>query len=362
MSADSGAGPLRSSPLMVMEPEISERSHSLPRVTFVVPVLNDAEGLDRCLMSIRRNHYPPELVEILVVDNGSSDHSVAVGRHHGAVVIELPGIGVAELRNLAAARASGDAIAFVDADHELDSRWLQAAARSLRQPGVGGAGAPYRSPEQPTWVQRMGQGVREHLVTAGDTNWLPSGNLVVWKSVFQATGGFDASLTTCEDVDFSRRIREAGYRMVNEPQMKSIHHGDARSAWALFMGELWRGRDNLRVSFREPMTLRSAPGALFPVLFLASMGSLVVALLLFPSGTWLLASGSAALSGIVLLRATSTLLRVGLRSPADVAFAAAFAIVYESARALALVARQRHRRARTGDALASPASAGPQDA
>src|SRR3954471_429281 len=93
-----------------------------PRISFVVPVRNDAEGLRRCLASIRAQGD----VEIVVVDNGSSDGSVDVARTFGAKVIELPGAPVSTLRNRGVATSGGDFIAFVDADMQLGAGWLQA--------------------------------------------------------------------------------------------------------------------------------------------------------------------------------------------------------------------------------------------
>src|ERR1043165_31145 len=79
----------------------------LPTVSILIPVLNDAAGLSRCLDSIRANTYPAALVEIVVADNGSVDASGEVARRAGATVVRLPGVSVAAARNRIAAVASG---------------------------------------------------------------------------------------------------------------------------------------------------------------------------------------------------------------------------------------------------------------
>jgi GT2 family glycosyltransferase len=322
-------------------------ANGLPRVSFVVPVLNDAEGLDRCLRSIRANDYPADLIEVVVADNGSSDGSVEVARRHGAMVLELPGLTVAEMRNRAAARATGEALAFVDADHELDAGWLRAAARRLRLPGTGAAGAPYLTAPGGTWVQRMHAGLRGQAAGPVDTAWLGSGNLVVWKHVFEKTGGFDTKLVTCEDVDFCRRIRTLGFRLTNDPALRSVHFGDARTLRELFRGELWRGRDNLRASAREPLTWRDVPSVLFPLAFLVTVAGLSAAVLLLAYvGPFPAVVALSVLSGIVALRTAAMIRRARAHSIAGTAQAAAMAATYETARAFALVARKGHRRAR----------------
>jgi hypothetical protein len=325
--------------------QTSHRTDAL-RVSFVVPVLNDATGLDRCLASIQRNDYPRELVELIVADNGSTDESIAVARRHGALVLDLSGVSVADMRNHAARVAAGDVIAFVDSDHELSGDWLRVTTAWFRDPSVGGVGAPYSIRPTATWVERMGNGIREHRTSPGDTDWLPTGNLLVRKAAFDRCGGFDNTLVTCEDVDFCRRLKRSGFRLVNDPEAWTIHYGDPRTLHDLFKGELWRGRDNLRVSLREPLTLRAAPGVLFPPLFLSSVVALPLAAMLFPfGGAWLLGLLGAVLAALVVLRTAVVLRRVGCRGLGDVAQGVCFSTVYEAARAFALVVRKEHRRA-----------------
>ena len=83
-------------------------------LTFIVPVRNDAARLARCLAAITRTAGP--LTDIVVVDNGSTDESAAVARRAGAQVLVVPDASVAALRNRGAATATGEVLAFVDAD------------------------------------------------------------------------------------------------------------------------------------------------------------------------------------------------------------------------------------------------------
>ena len=94
-------------------------------LSFIVPVRNDADGIERCLKSIvaaASGHG----FELIVMDNGSIDGSGARARALGATVIQLDG-SVARLRNAAAHAARGQLLAFIDADHEIDPHWVNAA-------------------------------------------------------------------------------------------------------------------------------------------------------------------------------------------------------------------------------------------
>src|SRR4030095_7743152 len=123
------------------------------RVTFIVPVKDDAARLRRCLETIAAAGDAP--YDVCVADNGSTDQSPQVASVAGATVLHLPGLRVSELRNRAAEAATGEYLAFVDADHEVAPGWLRAARSVMSEASIGAAGALYVSPPTGTWVQRM---------------------------------------------------------------------------------------------------------------------------------------------------------------------------------------------------------------
>ncbi len=313
-------------------------SRTLPRVSFIVPVRNDAACLARCLASIGTLRYPRDLVETIVVDNGSRDGSPGVAATAGARVLEMPGGRVAGLRNRGARSAAGALLAFVDADHELDPGWLAAAVDSLAEPGAGAAGAAYSPPPAAGWVQRTYDALRERPAERRDAEWLASGNMAVWRAAFDAVGGFDAALETCEDVDFCRRLRLAGYAVVAEPRMRSVHHGDPRTLGSVFFGELWRGRDNLRVSLRAPRSWRSLASAVIPVLDLAALAATAIFLVATPPGVAWLAGGAAAVPFALIGARALRMLRRGRQVRlADAVQAVLVAGAYDSGRAFAVI-------------------------
>jgi hypothetical protein len=325
---------------------------ALPAVSFVVPVRNDARRLQRCLATIRANDYPAHLMEIVVADNGSTDDSVDVARESGAVVLHLPDLRVGTLRNRAAAEARGSIVAFVDADHEIDRGWVAAAVDTLQQPSVAAAGALCDPPENGTWVQKTYGALRGRVAGQRDVDWLGSGNLAMWKTAFEQEGGFDTTLETCEDVDLCQRLRRRGLRIVSDARLRSVHLGDPATLMALFRGELWRGRDNLRASFRGPLNLRSLPSVVIPVLELFMLAIAIAGLAALPlTGVRVTAAALGVLTFLVALRTARIVMRTPGASPADIAQAFAVAAVYDLARAIALIARGSHKaRAQTATA------------
>jgi GT2 family glycosyltransferase len=312
-----------------------------PLVSFVIPVKNDAARLQRCLASIVSNTYPRALIEVIVVDNDSSDGSARAARDYGAIVITAPDTCVAALRNRGARAALGGIIAFVDADHEIDPSWIETAVDVLSDATVAATGSPYLTQPSANWVQQQYDGLRARPMGREDVSWLGSGNFAIKRAVFERVGGFDASLTACEDVDLCNRVRLAGHRIVADPRLRSIHFGDPSTLKALFFGELWRGRDNLRVTFRGPRSVRHFRSALVPIGELYCLKAGIIALL-FGSTSLALAFVLLALvpSGI----RASGIVRRQLRPGVVVAVQAlTVAIVFDLARALALIMRGSHR-------------------
>jgi len=319
-----------------------------PLLSFILPVRNAERHLARCLESIRRA-AEGAADEVLVADNGSTDASPRIAATAGARVLTLPGLRVSEVRNRAAAVATGRYLAFVDADHELARGWAAAAIDLLADDRVWAAGAQYHAPPDGTWVQRTYDWFRHHPVGTMETSWLPSGNLVIRRDAFAAIGGFDTSLETCEDVDLSERLRRAGGRLVASDRLRSVHQGDPSSLRALFWGELWRGRDNLRVSLRAPVQITALPSILIPV---ANLGALVLAsigLLTWPFGGWRHSLAALSLFAVLALARGVVLLQRRPQAPGVVVAAAqalTVAGVYDVARALALIVHGGHARRR----------------
>jgi glycosyltransferase involved in cell wall biosynthesis len=315
---------------------------ALPLISFVVPVRNDATRLRRCLASIRHLRYPSHRIEIVVADNGSVDDSAAVARQAEAVVLDLPGVRVAHLRNSGAQAARGTIIAFVDADHEIDEGWAESAVDTLRGDHVAAVGAQYRAPPDGTWVQRHYDRLRRHPPGVGETDWLSSGNIALWRQAFDSLGGFDARLETCEDVDLCHRLRASGARLMSDSRLKSTHFGDPRTLRELFLGELWRGRNNVRVSLRRPLVWRSLVSlglALFQLLLLLAIA--IGALTGSRSGLQIASAAGLAVLALTAMQA-ARMLRHHSLTAVDLVQAPAVALVYSTARALALVVRGTH--------------------
>jgi glycosyltransferase involved in cell wall biosynthesis len=312
-----------------------------PWITVIMPARNAASVIGACLRSINADRLALGDSEVIVVDNGSTDGTPEIAAGAGASVVPLPGLRVSALRNRAASLARAPLLAFIDADHELGSGWCEAVRDNFADPSVSAAGAPCHAPPDGTWVQRAYDCLRRHDGRRRDATWLGSGNLVIRADVFRQLGGFDEQLETCEDVDLCRRLLIAGKRLVEDPRLVNIHHGDPRTLRAVFLGELWRGRDNLRVTFRPPLEIRSVLSAIQPATTLAIVAALFLLALVSGSLWWLVAAATFVLVASV-PRWLQMMSRANTMTLGTWFKCASVAVVFDLGRAAALVARASH--------------------
>jgi glycosyltransferase involved in cell wall biosynthesis len=110
-------------------------------LTVVICSLNGAAGLPRCLDALSRQAFAGRL-EIIVVDDGSTDGTSDVARAHGAIVVRHPvNRGLAAARNSGLRAASAPIVAFTDDDCEPEPEWARQLIAGYRE-GVTGVGGP----------------------------------------------------------------------------------------------------------------------------------------------------------------------------------------------------------------------------
>jgi glycosyltransferase involved in cell wall biosynthesis len=101
----------------------------MAEVSVVIPVRDDARHLERCLAALRAQTLMP--LEVVVVDNGSTDDSAAVALAHGARVVAEPRVGIPAAAATGYDAATGTVIARLDADSVPPADWVQRVQEAL---------------------------------------------------------------------------------------------------------------------------------------------------------------------------------------------------------------------------------------
>jgi len=311
-------------------------------VSFIIPALNEERRIGRCLQSIERLDPSPSVggTEVIVVDNCSTDRTAEISRGQGAIVEQVPPGHPSRARNAGARRATGEWLAFVDADCELPAKWLTTCgAHLLLDEQIVAAGGGMSGPAaDATWVERAWYEIAHAARPAVSTpvRWLPTFNLLVRRSAFEAIGGFDESLSTCEDCDLGYRLAKLGTLMADS-RAEVVHGGESRSLGELFRREAWRTRGNLRLALARPfdglnwMSLLFPPSMLFALL-VSLCGSTAAILAGWPSWPWL-----SALAILVAAVALLVLRKTAATNPLSLSKQMVVFLTYISGRAVGLL-------------------------
>ncbi len=200
-----------------------------PRVTVVVACYNGAQTLRACLESLRRLDYPD--FEILVIDDGSTDHTPDITTAFPDVrTLRHPeNRGLSTARNLGIRAASGEVVAFTDADCEADRDWLRHLVAALTRGDAVAAGGPNLLPPDDSTVAAAVMaspgGPTHVMLDDRSAEHVPGCNMAFRKSALEQIGGFDPTFRRAgDDVDICWRIQARGWRIAFAPAAFVWHH------------------------------------------------------------------------------------------------------------------------------------------
>jgi glycosyltransferase involved in cell wall biosynthesis len=213
---------------------------SAPLISVIVPVLNGSRVLPRCLESLTDCNFPREAMELIVVDDASTDLTPAVAAEWADVIVRLPGTprGPAYARNRGADVAVGELFAFVDADQAVHPEALARLCWSLVTTADAAAvsGLPDASPAARNLVSQYRHLWEHevHQIAAGETQGFWAGCGVVRRDAFRQAGGFDEwhfPRPQIEDWELGARLRNLGYKVVADSaaQATSLRRWTLRS-------------------------------------------------------------------------------------------------------------------------------------
>jgi O-antigen biosynthesis protein len=241
-----------------------------PRISVIVACYNGERTLEACLKSLGRLNYPD--YEVLLVDDGSTDKTAQIATRHPLVRYQrqIKNLGLSVARNAGLAAASGEIVAFTDADCRADEDWLYYLANELLGSEFAGLGGPNLLPPEDSPVAAavmVSPGGPAHvMLTDRQAEHIPGCNMAFYASVLAELGGFDPIFRKAgDDVDLCWRMQQAGHRIGFSPAAfvwhyrrsaiadylkQQIGYGEGEALlvrkhpeyFNFFGGSLWRGR------------------------------------------------------------------------------------------------------------------------
>ncbi len=215
-------------------------------VSVVVPTRNAGRTIETCLRSIRAQTWPA--LELIVVDNGSSDATWSVARRHADVALR-GGPERSAQRNVGIEHATGEWVCYVDADMELAPEVVERAVLAGQAAGAVGVAIPEESVGPGFWT-RCRTLERRCLRDEPDLLW----PRLIRTGYLRDSGGFAVWLTGTEDAELHRRMVADGAPIALADGL-ILHHEGRLTLRGLARKRYYYGRGLL--AYR-----RAHPGAL----------------------------------------------------------------------------------------------------
>ena len=281
---------------------VSMSDKEKPTVTVVLPVRNEVQFVSRAIKNFLNNDYPPERMEIIAVDGCSDDGTKEVienlSRTDGRIiVIENRDRITPVAMNLGVKAAKGKYILVAGAHNEYSQDYLKSCVEVIERTGagcVGGymetlpggtglvAGAISCATSSPFGVGgakfRTGGDIEQEVDALGVS--------FIKKEVFEKVGMYNPLLVRNQDIEFSSRVRKAGYKIIVSPKIKLKYYNRGTFA-GLRRQAFSNGKWNAYTLWVAGGGLRLRH--LIPAAFVLSLtGLLVLALLVKGVFVWLL--------------------------------------------------------------------------
>jgi GT2 family glycosyltransferase len=232
-------------------------------MSVIVSTRNRAELLRSCLNALScQKDVTPEAYEIIVVDNGSSDHTKQVvasaqERFRRIRYFHEGRLGLSTARNAGVNLASGALICFVDDDAIASPHYVAAVLSSFEDPRAACVGgkivASWPDGIEPDWFTPRYAHVVAQTSFGETAGWMKKGefpfgaNIAFRKKVFQELGGFDENLGKRggnniwgEEVDLCQKLQEGGHRFFYNPRAFVSHVvGPGRATQRYFVDSIF---------------------------------------------------------------------------------------------------------------------------
>ncbi len=247
-------------PYLIISPSVPHPVDpaAAPLVSFCIPTKNRERTIASCLQSIRAQDYPR--LEIIVIDNGSTDRTAEIARRYADVVEQSDQpLGAVRQRSIELSR--GAILAMFDDDIILPHpQWLACAVATFQlDPRASTVWPVLIPPHGSNWVTRCFFDLNEAIFLARRRR--PSaafggGNSLFRRDAVAAIGGFNPDLWFCDDFEIAIRLKDAGFRVILHED--PLIHDTMFSLPELYRKQQWgagsvvaHGIENLGQSYRD---------------------------------------------------------------------------------------------------------------
>lgn len=227
---------------MSIQPTSINSNENFPRITIIIPTLNEGSFIEQTLAQLNSQTYPKHLMEVLVIDGGSIDNTCETvyqwreAYKFPVQVIYNPKKISSCARNIGINIAQGEYILFIDAHVFIPSHKLvENMARSAiqQQAMILGRAQPLSAPMLNDFQMTVA-GVRKSKLGHSTKSFIYSDyegwvsplsiGVMYHYTIFKEVGCFDENFDAAEDVEFNFRLEKRGYTAYISPDFKILYY------------------------------------------------------------------------------------------------------------------------------------------
>jgi len=241
---------------------VSQTLQEYPFVSVVVTVYNAERTIGKCLESIMKLEYPEDKLEVLVIDDGSTDNSVDMIRKYPVRLLRKRNSGYPSAMNAGIRKSRGNIVVIVDSDIYITREWLVKVLREFDDSKVGIVeGYVATAPTKNFWAKLAGYEVEDRCtrIESKYMDYLSSTCTAYRKEIFDSVGFFDEGLRRNSDEDLSHRAFKYGWKLIFRKDVMCFH--DWRSSFgSYFMQQLYQGKYMVKIIRKAPSLLLGKRG------------------------------------------------------------------------------------------------------
>lgn len=273
--------------------------NSVPFVSIIMPIRNEAAFIRRSLGAVLAQDYPAALLEIIIADGMSTDGTREIigqvqAQHPGLRLVDNPGRIVPTGLNAAISQARGEIIVRVDGHCEIAPDYVRQCVAELQRTGADNVGGRMSAVNDGSFGAAVALATGSPFGVGGarfhyseQEEWVDTVYMGAWpRQVFDRVGVFDEEMVRNQDDEFNYRLRKAGGRILLSPKIKSKYttRSTTKSLWRqYFQYGTWK----VRVMQKHPRQMRVRQ--FVPPAFVLALSGAALFAVVVTWGKWALA-------------------------------------------------------------------------
>ena len=194
----------------------------LPKISVVIPAYNESENIRASIESVLASDYPKDKLEVIVVDDGSTDDTYDIAREYTKYDVKVyrkPNGGAADAKNYGAERSTGEFIATLDSDSRVDTQAFRRLIAYFREKNVAAVTGAVRVYDPKKLIEKV-QAIEydiilvlRRLIMGVESVYVTPGGLSMFRrGPFFEVGGFNKNSLT-EDQEIAINLQRHGYKI-----------------------------------------------------------------------------------------------------------------------------------------------------